>query len=303
MQALLADHRAGRLAPPSVQSHASWAARAAQRAQARLAGRRPWWALHQRGLLLTAHTDYRERALSAAFRVEVIQALGTPRRVAVARGSGRALMILPGLYASLDEGLFADIAELAARRGRTVALVEDRLASETLRLNGSEIPSLARIGAEVAALAEGFGPEPDALALSAGAGAALAAPPGTFRRIAIWSGALDVWAAAEYLARHPLPRRHYTRVHRRAFRAAGLAVPSLATVAAGLSAGAPCGVPPGPLVVLHAEDDPVVPAASVRAFGVEDGQCVVILPAGAHLGFGTLAGLDIYLDPFDGDGD
>jgi len=277
----------------------TWAARAARRVAARIDRRPPWWAVRRRGLLLTARTDYAERPLSAAFRVEVIDALGTARRVALARGSGPALMILPGLYASLNEGLFADIAELAARRARAVALVEDRLAAETLKLNGAEIPSLARIGAETAALAGELGAEPDALALSAGAGAALAAPPGTFGRIAVWSGALDLWATAEHLARHPLPRRHYAQVHRRAFAAARLAVPPLATVPARLAAGAPCGVPPDPLVVIHAEDDPVVPAASVRAFSVEDEQRVVILPAGAHLGFGTLAGLDIYLDPFD----
>jgi len=276
----------------------SWAERAARRVEARVGARQPSWALHRRGLFLTARTDYTERALSPDFRIEVMRALGTARRVAVARGSGRPLMIFPGLYASLHEGLFADIADLAARRGRTVVLVEDRLAAETLKLNGGEIPSFARIGAEIAALAKQLGSQPDALALSAGAPAALAAPPGTFARIAVWSGAVDIWATAENLARHPLPRRHYVRVHDRAYREAGLPAPPIATVPARLAAGAPCGVPPDPLVVIHAEDDPVVPAASVRAFAVEDGQCVTILPAGAHLGFGTLAGLDVYLEPF-----
>jgi predicted alpha/beta-fold hydrolase len=56
-------------------------------------------------------------------------------------------------------------------------------------------------------------------------------------------------------------------------------------------------------VIIHAEDDPVVPAASVRAFPVEDEQCTAILPAGAHLGFGTLAGAEVYLEPFEGEGD
>ncbi len=265
---------------------------------ARVGGRRPWWAPRLRGLWLTARTDYAERPLPAAFRVEVLHALGTPRRVAVARGSGRPLMIFPGLYASLNEGLFADIAELAARRGRTVALVEDRLAAGTLRLNGAEIPSFARIGAELADLARQSGPAPDARALSAGAPAARAAPPGTFGRMAVWSGAVDLWAVAEHLAAHPLPRRHYARVHRRAFGGAGFPLPPIATVPARLAAGAPCGVPPGPLLIVHAEDDPVVPAVSVRAYPVEDEQAKAILPAGAHLGFGTLAGLDVYLEPF-----
>jgi pimeloyl-ACP methyl ester carboxylesterase len=254
-----------------------------------------------RGIVLTGRTDYRERPLSGVFRVDVINALGTPRRVAVAAGSGRPLMILPGLYASLNEGLFAVIAELAAQRGRSVVLVEDRLAAGTLALNHGEIPSLSRIGAEIAALARQLGVQPDALALSAGAAAALAAAPGTFARIATWSGVVDIWAVAENLARHPMPRWHYAAVHKRAFVGANLPVPPIATVPARLAAGAPCGVPPGPLLVIHAEDDPVVPAASIRALPVEDEQCVTILPAGAHLGFGTLVGPDIYLAPFEED--
>lgn len=281
----------------------TWAERAARRVEARVGARPPWWAPQRRGILLTARTDYGERALSAAFRIEVIEAAGTSRRVAVAQGTGRPLMILPGLYASLNEGLFVVLAELAARRGRPVALVEDRLAAGTLRLNGGEIPSFVRIGAEVAALAKQLGPAPDVLALSAGASAALAAPLGTLARIAIWSGTVDMWATAEHLARHPMPRGHYARVHRRAFGAAGLPAPPIATAPARLAAGAPCGVPPGPLLVVHAEDDPVVPAATARAFPVEDEQCVTVLPAGAHLGFGTLAGPDVYLVPFDEDGD
>jgi len=281
----------------------AWAVRAARRVEARFGARPRWWSPLQRGLLLTARTDYSERPFSAAFHVEVMHALGTPRRVAVAQGKGRALVILPGIYASLNQGLFLLLAELAAQRGRPVALVEDRLATGTLKLNGGEIPSFARIGAEIAALAKQLGPEPDALALSVGAPAALAAPPGTFARIVTWSGAVDFWAAAENLARHPLPRWYYARLHRRAFADAGLPVPPIATVPARLAAGAPCGVPPEPLLVVHAEDDPVVPAASVRAFAVEDQQRVTILPAGAHLGFGTLAGPDVYLVPFDEDGD
>ena len=277
----------------------AWAERAARRVAARVGPRQPWWALHRRGLALTARTDYRERALASPFSIEVMLALGTPRRVALARGQGRPLMILPGLYASLHEALFLGLAELAARRGRTVVLVEDRLAAQTLQLNGPAIPSFARVGAEIAALAREIGGPPDALALSAGAQAALSAPPGTFERIAVWSGAVDLWEVAEHLARHPLPRGHYARVHRRAFERAALAPPSIATVPARLAAGAPCGVPPGPLLLIHAEDDPVVPASSVRAFPVEDEQCAAILPAGAHLGFGTLAGLDVYLEPFE----
>lgn len=177
--------------------------------------------------------------------------------------------------------------------------MEDRLSAETLKLNGGEIPSLARIGAELAALAEQIAPRPDVVALSAGASAAFAAPPGTFDRIATWSGAVDMWAVAENLAHVQIPRWHYAQVHHRSFHGAGLAVPPIESVPAQLAAGAPCGVPPGPLLVVHAEDDPVVPVASVRALPVEDGQCVTVLPVGAHLGFGTLAGDDVYLVPFE----
>jgi hypothetical protein len=275
-----------------------WAERAGRRVERRLAARPPWWSPMERGLLLTTRTDYRQRPPSAVLAVRVVEASGTPRRVAVAEGAGAPLLVLPGMYASLDEGLFADLAERAARQGRTVALVEDRLAAGTLALTGGEIPSLARIGAEIADLALLFGPRPDVLALSFGAAAALAAPPGTFARIATFSGALDVWATAENLSHHPMPRFHYAQVHKRAFRGAGLVPPPMATVPAHLAAGAPCGLPPGPLLVVHAEDDPVVPVSVVADLALEDDQRALVLPAGAHLGFGTLVGDDVYLEPF-----
>ena len=282
-------------------SRADWATRAARRVEARRAARPHWWSPMDRGLLLTTRTDYRERPLPPAFAVRVLQAEGTPRRVAAAEGAGRPLMILPGMYASLAEGLFAVVAELAARRGRPVVLVEDRLAAGTLAQTGGEVPSLHRIGQEVAAIAGQLAAQPVVLALSAGAAAALAAPPGTFARIATFSGALDLWATAENLARHPMPRFHYSQVHKRAFHGAGLVPPPLATIPARLAAGAPCGAPPDPLLIVHAADDPVVPESVVAGFALDDGQRAVVLPAGAHLGFGTLAGDDVYLAPFEED--
>jgi hypothetical protein len=281
----------------------SWADRAARRVEDRLAARPHWWSPMDRGILLTARTDYRERPLSPAFTVQVMDAGGAPRRVAVAEGDGRPLIILPGLYASLHEGLFADIAELATRRGRRVVLVEDRLAAGTLALTGGDVPSMGRIGAEIAVIAHGLPARPDVLALSAGAAAALAAPPGTFERIAIWSGALDLWVTAETIARHPMPRWHYAQVHKRAFRGANLPAPPMATIPARLAADAPCGLPPDPMLVLHAEDDPVVPASVLAGLALEDGQRATVLRAGAHLGFGILAGTDVYLVPFEEDGD
>jgi hypothetical protein len=282
-------------------SRADWAVRAARRVEARLAARPHWWSPMDHGLLLTTRTDYRERPLSPAFTVRVMQAEGTPRRVAAADGAGRPLMILPGMYASLSEGLFADVAEIAARRGRPVVLVEDRLAAGTLALTGGEVPSLHRIGQEIAAIAGQLAAQPDVLALSAGAAGALAAPPGTFARIATFSGALDLWSTAENLARHPMPRFHYSQVHKRAFHGAGLQPPPLATIPARLAAGAPCGAPPDPLLIVHAADDPVVPESVVAGFALDDGQHAVVLRAGAHLGFGTLAGDDVYLAPFEED--
>jgi hypothetical protein len=276
-----------------------WAERAARRVERRLAARPHWWSPLDRGMLLTARTDYRERELSGAFDVRVVKAAGTSRRVAYAAGAGRPLMILPGLYATLNEGLFAVIAELAARGGRTVVLVEDRLATGTLALTGGEVPSLQQIGLELAAIAGTLAAQPDVLALSAGAAAALAAPAGTFARIATWSGALDIWATAENLAQHAMPRFHYTQVHRRAFHGAHLTAPPIATVPARLAAGAPCGMPPDPLLMVHAEDDPVVPPSVVGDLSLDDGQVVLVVPAGAHLGFGTLVGPDVYLVPFD----
>ncbi len=277
----------------------SWAARAAERVAARIAPHVHHWSPLERGIVLTIRTDYRERALAGAFTVKVVDADGTPRRVAEAEGRGPPLMILPGLYASLGESLFASIAELAVRRGRHVLLVEDRLAAGTLALTRGEIPSLSRIGLEIAAIARRLPAQPEALALSGGAATALAAPPGTFARIVTWSGALDIWVTAEAIARHPTVRWHYAQVHRRAFHTAGLPVPPLATIPAHLAAGAPCGPTPDPLLVLHAEDDPVVPASVAAALPLEEGQRAQLLPAGAHLGFGTLAGLDVYLLPFD----
>jgi len=282
-------------------SRTDWAVRAAGRVEARLAARPHWWSPMDRGLLLTTRTDFRARPLSAAFTVRALHADGTPRRVAAAEGAGRPLVILPGMYASLDEGLFADVAEIASRRGRAVVLVEDRLAAGTLALTAGEVPSLHRIGLELAAIAGQLAERPDVLALSAGAAAALAAPPGTFARIATFSGALDLWATAENLARHPMPRFHYSQVHKRAFHGAGLPPPPLATIPARLAAGAPCGAPPDPLLVVHAVDDPVVPESVVAGFALDDGQHALLLPAGAHLGFGTLAGDDVYLEPFEED--
>ena len=276
-----------------------WAEEAARRVERRMAARPRWWSPLDRGMLLTARTDFRDRPLAPAFELRVTEAAGTPRRVAVAEGGGRPLMILPGLYASLNEGLFALIAELAAARGLHVLLVEDRLAAGTLALTGGDVPSLERIGAEVAALARALPAQPDVLGLSAGAAAALAAPPGTFARIATWSGAFDLWATAENLARHPMPRFHYGQVHRRAFQGARLTPPPIASIPARLAAGAPCGLPPDPLLVVHAQDDPVVPASLVADLPLDDGQRALVLPAGAHLGFGTLVGTDVYLTPFE----
>ena len=46
---------------------------------------------------------------------------------------------------------------------------------------------------------------------------------------------------------------------------------------------------------------PPWPESVVAGFALDDGQRAVVLPAGAHLGFGTRAGDDVYLAPFEED--
>ncbi|MCA9666468.1 MAG: hypothetical protein KC503_12795 [Myxococcales bacterium] len=289
-------------------TEASMAARELRRAgrtiEAAIAARGRWWRPWGRGLWATARTSYAPRPLAAAFEQRVV-ALETGggarvrRRVAVARGSRPALLIVPGLYASLDEGLFSHIAELAlAKTGRSVVLVEDRLAGPTLALNRGEVPRLRQMADELAAIVATLDARPDALALSAGAAVALAAAERTFERIVAWSAAVDIGAVARQLGDRPLLRRYYERVHCRAFASAGVAAPPLGAVQQALASDHSLATPHAPLLLLHAARDPVAPLAALAPLARHPGVIVHVLQAGGHLGFGAVAGPEIYVAPF-----
>lgn len=247
----------------------------------------PWWRPWDRGLWATAREDYAPTPLPSAFSVEVRSVLGAQRRVATAPGEGRPVLILPGAYARLDEGLFARVAAAFAARGHPVTLVEDRLAAATLRANGGEVPTLSRQADEARALAASLPELPDLVAFSAGWLVARAIPAA--RRVG-WSAVVDPEAVRARVATHPILRAYYQRVHARSF--AGLAVPSLADTWAAL--GAPPAPVDAPTLLVHAEDDPVVPVASVRSAATAR---VIVTRGGGHLAFGVVAGLDVYLCP------
>lgn len=263
----------------------SWQEEATNAVLARIPARSPWWVLVNRGLWATARVSYAPEALAAPFVEREVIVCGARRRLAWAAGAGRPLLILPGLYASFNEGLFARVARLAAHSGRPVALLEDRLASGTLRANGGEVASLERQADEVAAFAEGLSEPPDLIAMSAGW--AIAARVRCARRVG-WSPAANPDAVRGAVRSNPVLNAYYLRVHRRAFASAGLVAPTLeATWAALGSVPAPVQAP---TLCFHARCDPVVPVASAP-------EGAVLLGAGGHLGFGAVAGEDVYLLP------
>jgi predicted alpha/beta-fold hydrolase len=63
---------------------------------------------------------------------------------------------------------------------------------------------------------------------------------------------------------------------------------------------APVPAPTGPLLLVHTEDDPVAPVEALA--GVVEGADVAkhVLRCGGHLGFGAVAGVGVYLEPFGG---
>jgi pimeloyl-ACP methyl ester carboxylesterase len=249
------------------------------------------------GLLATVRTDYRERPLPPEFRLEVLQVEGAWRRVAIFEGCGRPLLIVPGMYASLHEGLFVKIAELAAHEGRTVWLVEDRLAGQTLRINGGTFPSLARQADELAAIVRQLGDRPDVLAFSTGSAAALASAAAPFERLVAWSPAIDPRGVFENVVRRLPLRLYFRRLHRRAFRAAAMRPPPMAELADALLGDGFAHRSVVPLLAVHASDDPVVPVSCVRRLELGPQQELLVLPRGGHLGFETRAPLGIYLLP------
>jgi hypothetical protein len=270
--------------------HPTWLERARARITDALADapRGPW----NRGLWLTARERYRPLALPRGFRVEVVDAAGTPRRVLRCHGEGRPILVVPGLYATLDEGLFLRIARVAAAEtGRPVALLEDRLARPTVALAGPPRLDSTEPGRELGAVATMLGGSVDVLALSAGLVAAWSAPASALARAVGFSGIRDPAALAAHLAHTWLIRTYYGVQHRRALGGTTLSQRALEEA---LASWPPLEPPDGQWLLVHAEDDPVVPVQTVD--GLPRGR-VCRVPRGGHLGFGVLAGVGIYVAP------
>ena len=251
----------------------------------------PW----TRGLWATARADYGERSLPEEAGVELLEAAGSRRRLLRFPGTGRPLVIVPGLHASLDEGLFTDLARRAAS-DRPVWLVEDRLAGPTLALNDGDLPSLGQLVRELEALLDRLEGVPDVLALSAGATVALALSPGRIHRLVGWSAVLDPAATAAAVRRSLLLRSYFGRVHRRAFYRAERAPPPQDEVWKRLLSEPAPPVDGTPTLLVHGAGDPVAPVEPVLASA--DNRTVRILPGGGHLGQGAVGGDGLFLLPF-----
>jgi len=271
-----------------------WAERASGAVARRLERTAAPW---RRGLWVTARVSYRPRPLSSRFEVGAVEVEGARRRLARAAGSGPPLLILPGLHATLDEGLFSQLADAAADTGREVLLLEDRCAGPTLALNGGEAVGLQRQGTELAALLESLDVRPDVLALSAGAAVALSTPRRRLGRIAAWSATLDPATTAARVQASPILRGYYRRVMRRAWTASRRPAPEPADFWSLLMAD-PLPEPEGPLLLVHTVDDPVAPVESVRAVRGRVGVEVLVLRCGGHLGFSAVDGVGAYLSPW-----
>lgn len=255
----------------------------------------PW----RRGLWVTARVSYRPRELSERFVVRTIELDGVRRRLAHAQGDGRPLLILPGLHATLDEGLFSELADAATDGGREVLLLEDRCAGPTLALNAGRAVGLRRQGAELAGLLSALQVHPDVLALSAGAAVALSTPNGVLGRMAAWSATLDPAATAARVQASPILRGYYRRVMRRAWAAASRPPPELAEFWSVLTTD-PVPAPQRPTLLVHTVDDPVAPVEAVAAMEGRPGVAVRLLRCGGHLGFSAVDGVEVYLLPFEG---
>ncbi len=262
-----------------------------------------WPAIHKRGALVTARTCYRSRTIPTHFRMRVVPTSVGSRRLLSTPGKGRPLLILPGLYARINEGLFLDLAEQARKAlGRPISLLEDRFAPGTLRLNPPRIPTIRELGREVGDIARGpirgqDDARPDLLALSAGAAWGLAAPEGTFAKAAVWSSALQPQAVLSWIRRNPPLEWYFKRLHQRSFREGGVSPIGMKQFSEAISRDCPSFEPKHPLLAVHANDDPIAPAHSLK-FGSSRTLFVCLVGTGGHLGFGELAGNGVYLLPF-----
>lgn len=246
--------------------------------------RAPW----NRGLWVTAREQFEPVPLPDGFVVEERVLDGVVRRVAVHRGAGRPVVVVPGLYARLHERLFVAIAAHLASLGRPVLLLEDRLAAPTVTLAGPPTADPGAAGRQLAALGRSLARAPDVLALSAGLVSAWSAPGRWSRRVVGFSGVVAPAAAVQALRGRPWVHRHFARCHREA----GLEPAWSFDAWLDLLASMPRLQPPDvPWLLIHAEDDPVVPVASLDGL---DPARVLRLPDGGHLGFGVASGVEVY---------
>ena len=272
------------------ESPSNWEEGALQRVRAVWSRPHKWpWS---RGLWVSARERFNTVPLPAEFSVVVERLDGVLRRWAHRAGEGRAVVVVPGLYASLNERLFVDVAARLVTLGRPVVLLEDRFARETVLASGPPRLEPEAQGAQLSALCGELGDSPDVLALSAGLLSAWTLPRCRARRIVGYSGIRAPAACAQQLHRRRLVYRHFAKVHREAGLEATLPFDRLLEQ---LSALSPLRPPEEDWVLVHAEDDPVAPVGTLDGL---DLARVLRLPDGGHLGFGVTCGLDIYVAPF-----
>ena len=273
-------------------SPAAWEESALERLRTAWAGphKGPWC----RGLWVTARERFDTVPLPADFSVTAERLDGVWRRLALHPGEGRALVVVPGLYARLTERLFANVAARMATLGRPVVLLEDRLARDTVAAAGRPEREPEALGAQLGALCEKLGDPPDVLALSAGLVSAWSLPTGRARRIVGYSGIRAPAASAEEVRRRRWAYRHFAKAHREAGLEAKLPFDRLLDY---LSNMPPLASPDDDWLLVHAEDDPVAPITALEGL---DPTRVLQLPDGGHLGFGVTCGVDIYVAPFAG---
>jgi hypothetical protein len=271
---------------------ASWEEGALERVRSVWSGphKGPWC----HGLWVSARERFDTVPLPADFSMTVERLDGVWRRLAMHPGEGRAVVVVPGLYARLTERLFVNVVARMATLGRPVLLLEDRLARDTVAAAGRPEREPEALGAQLGALCEKLGDPPDVLALSAGLVSAWTLPPSLARRIVGYSGIRSPAASAEEMRRRRWVYRHFAAAHREAGLETNLPFDRLLEH---LSTLPPLAAPDDDWLLVHAEDDPLAPISTLDSL---DPARVLRLPDGGHLGFGVTCGVDIYVAPFRG---
>ena len=252
--------------------------------------RGPWC----HGLWVSARERYDTVSLPSDFSVSEESLDGVRRRLAMHSGQGRAIVVVPGLYARLTERLFVNVAARMVTLGRPVVLLEDRLARDTVAAAGPPEREPHALGAQLGALCAKLGDPPDVLALSAGLLSAWTLPSGRARRIVGYSGIRAPAASADQMRRRRWVYRHFAATHRDSGLEQRLPFERLLDQ---LSTLPPLAPPDDHWLLVHAEDDPVAPITTLESL---DPARVLRLPDGGHLGFGVTCGVDIYVAPFPG---